>query len=114
MALHASDFVNSLRAIPEMNRESLADFIRINPNTIPLLATVGGMGQEQLKNQLKFRFMTSSWKKLAREQSLDLITYLDRSSTDLRSKSKKYDRWSLHAAIIGGSEKGYRHGIMET
>ena len=111
MALHASDFVNSLRAIPELNRESLADFIRMYPNTIPLLATVGGMGQEQLKNQLKFRFMTSSWTKLAREQSLDLIIYLDQEYHVIPNLKLELEReWNYHDVLVERHLWSRKHG----
>lgn len=58
MELQALEFITALREIPNIDSESLAEFIYANPNSIPLIATAGGLGQEQLKNQLKFRFMT--------------------------------------------------------
>jgi len=69
--------VSGLRQLDEITRETLARFIEENPHSFPALASCVGLGQEQLKNQLKYRFDTTGWVTLARERADDLIEELD-------------------------------------
>ncbi|MBY6278274.1 hypothetical protein, partial [Symbiobacterium thermophilum] len=69
--------VSGLRQLDEITRETLARFIEENPYSFPALASCVGLGQEQLKNQLKYRFDTTGWVTLARERADDLIKEFD-------------------------------------
>jgi hypothetical protein len=67
----------SLASLPEINRASLAAWALARPDNVPVLGLAVGLSQEKLKNSLKDRFDTSSWRKLARQQSDELVQMLD-------------------------------------
>lgn len=67
----------SLTDLAEISRDSLAAWALAHPDDVPVLGLTVGLSQEKLKNTLKDRFRTSAWRKLAREQSGDLIAMLD-------------------------------------
>lgn len=69
--------VSGLRKLGGISRDSLSRFIAENPHAFPAIVTCVGLGQEQLKNQLKYRFGTSGWTTLARERSDALIQEFD-------------------------------------
>jgi|GEM_PF-885807 len=71
--------VKGLRAIGQISRESLAQFVCEHPEAFPALVSCVGLGQEQLKNQLKYRFGTSGWITLARKRSDELVAEFDRA-----------------------------------
>jgi hypothetical protein len=67
----------SLSDLAEITLESLAAWVLTRPDDVPVLGLAVGLSQEKLKNVLKDRFDTSSWRKLAREQSDALVAMLD-------------------------------------
>lgn len=69
--------VDGLHELGAITRETLAQFIEKDPHSFPALASCVGLGQEQLKNQLKFRFGTSGWIKLAKSRAANLIKVFD-------------------------------------
>lgn len=73
------EIVKRLRRIGQVSGKSLAQFVRNHPEAFPALVTCVGLGQEQLKNQLKYRFGTSAWLTLARTRPDELVTEFDRA-----------------------------------
>lgn len=69
--------VSDLRKLGGISRESLSRFIAANPHAFPAIVSCVGLGQEQTKNQLKYRFGTSGWTTLARERPEALIQEFD-------------------------------------
>ncbi|MEO7196649.1 MAG: hypothetical protein ABIZ05_17825 [Pseudonocardiaceae bacterium] len=67
----------SLADLAEVTRASLAAWALARPGDVPVLGLAVGLSREKLKNSLKDRFDTSSWRKLAREQSDVLVQMLD-------------------------------------
>ena len=77
MVQSINEVLVELRNTGDITRESLARFVKVFPDTVPLIATTGGLGQEQLKNQLRFKFNTTAWLSLAKKSPSDLIDFLD-------------------------------------
>lgn len=67
----------SLAGLDEISLASLAAWAFTRASDIPVLGLAVGLSQEKLKNSLKDRFDTSSWRKLARERPDDLVQMLD-------------------------------------
>lgn len=68
---------DSLAELAEIGRGSLAAWALARPDDVSVLGLAVGLTQEKLKNSLKDRFDTSSWRKLARTQCDALIAMLD-------------------------------------
>jgi hypothetical protein len=68
---------SALQSLDSVSREELATLIRANPSWVPILASIAGLSQEQLKNVLRHRLGTSGWITLAREHPLSVIEMLD-------------------------------------
>lgn len=66
-----------LASLTAIDASTLASWARANPQRVPVLGLVVGLGQEKLKNALKDQFDTSGWVTLARTRPADLITWLD-------------------------------------
>ncbi len=67
-------------AIPQgttFTRDSLARFFESHPESVPILVTCAGLGQEQLKNQLTLHTGTAGWKTLAKTKADYLVRILD-------------------------------------
>lgn len=77
MQEHIERIVQALQQVGLITRTSLAQFIRQEPESVPLLATCSGLGQEQLINQMKRLLGTSGWVTLARTDPDRLISVLD-------------------------------------
>lgn len=60
-----------------LNRDALALLIASKPEFVPILGSIVGLSQEQLKNILRFNLGTSSWRLLAKSRSHDVIAMLD-------------------------------------
>lgn len=77
--LHAtfSTLVYELRKIGVFSRDTLARFIEKYPDSMPVIATCAGLGQEQLKNQLRLVLNTSGWVSLARKRADEFVAVLD-------------------------------------
>lgn len=69
-----ADFLTKESAVTE---EGLAAFIREDPERVPLIALTVRLSREQLKNNLRNHFGTTSWGKLARERPVDVIRMFD-------------------------------------
>ncbi|UVO12405.1 hypothetical protein NM962_21525 [Mycobacterium sp. SVM_VP21] len=69
--------VESLAALPTIDRASLTDWVTTYPRDVPVLALFVGLGQEKLKNALKHEFDTAGWVLLARNRASELIDWLD-------------------------------------
>ncbi|OBH08166.1 hypothetical protein [Mycobacterium sp. E3247] len=67
----------SLAALPVISRKSIAKWAAAHPNDVPVLGLLVGLGQEKLKNALKHTFDTSGWVLLARNNAVELISWLD-------------------------------------
>ncbi len=88
--------VNELRKLDSVSAESLAQFIRDFPQFFPALASCTGLGQEQLKNQLRFRFGTTGWVTLAKERPSDLINRFDQEFELVQSvKEQLAKKWTF-------------------
>lgn len=68
---------DALAALPKVSRSALANLARTNPDWVPYLGLVVGLSQEQLKNTLRHRLGSSSWRSLARTRAQDLVAMLD-------------------------------------
>jgi hypothetical protein len=71
------DAARALQALPRVDRETLTELVTANPAWVPILGSVVGMSQEQLKNVLRHRLGTSGWVRLARERPEELVALLD-------------------------------------
>ncbi len=70
-------FADRLRNLPVVSQRSLAQIVVADPDTIPLLGLTVRLSQEQLRNVLRHRFGTPSWRKLGRENPADVVGLLD-------------------------------------
>lgn len=66
-----------LEDLEAVTPEALAAFIQQEPDRVPLLALTVRLSQEQVKNNLRHAFGTSSWQKLAKERPVEVISMLD-------------------------------------
>ncbi|WP_380025780.1 hypothetical protein [Effusibacillus consociatus] len=56
-----AEVVAGLRELGTITRDSLAVFLKVHPEAVPIIAACAGLGQEQLKNQLRHHLGTSGW-----------------------------------------------------
>ena len=61
----------------ELNRDSISNSVRNDPELVPLLGLVVGLSQESLKNTLRVRLGSAGWTELARKRPSDVIAMLD-------------------------------------
>jgi hypothetical protein len=61
----------------EVDVQTLAATLREHPHWVPALGLVAGLSHERLKNELRHRFGTTGWIKLAATRSLDIVEMLD-------------------------------------
>ncbi len=71
------DAARALQALARVDHEALTELIAANPEWVPILGSVVGMSQEQLKNVLRHRLGTSGWVRLARERPDELVALLE-------------------------------------
>lgn len=74
----AMDLADELLKLETICLESLAALVKKNPRWVPMLASCVGIGLEQLKRRLRYQLKTSGWIKLARRDSLLLVSELDK------------------------------------
>ena len=67
----------ALQSLDSVDQQELAALIQANPSWVPILASIAGLSQEQLKNVLRHRLGTSGWITLAREHPQSVIEMLD-------------------------------------
>lgn len=68
--------VERLMAMPTIDTTTLAAFVHELPHAVPVLGLVVGLTREKLRNILRHRLGTPSWRKLARERPSDLVAIL--------------------------------------
>ena len=77
MKTKISLIVDELKKIKDIDRNSLARLIEKFPDAVPVICTSAGLGQEQLKNQLRHNLKTQGWITLAKRSADQLIEFLD-------------------------------------
>jgi hypothetical protein len=68
--------VEAMTAGP-IDRERLADLIRVHPHWVRVLGLTVGLSKEGLKGALTAGFGTAGWIKLGRDRSADVVAYFD-------------------------------------
>jgi hypothetical protein len=68
---------DELRELPSADRDSLVQWVTGNPKDVYVLGLTVGLSHEKLKNNLRHKFGTASWNKLAGSHPQDLVDYLD-------------------------------------
>lgn len=68
---------NALKGLTTVDRGALTDLITGRPEWVPILASIAGLSQEQLKNVLRHRLGSSGWVILARNQPRAVVDLLD-------------------------------------
>ncbi len=91
-------------AIPKghtFTRGTLANFFEVHPESVPIIATCAGLGQEQLKNQLTLHAGTAGWKTLAKTKADYLVQILD-DNFDLvnRTNIQLNKDWTLSDVVL--------------
>lgn len=74
--LELREAAQQLSELVHVDRDTLATWVRVHPDRVPVLGLTVGLTQEKLKNSLNSRFNTSGWITLARGRSEELIDYL--------------------------------------
>lgn len=67
----------ALKALDPVDRSTVETLVGAHPDWVPILASVVGLSQEQLKRFLRHRLDTESWNRAARERSGELVALLD-------------------------------------
>lgn len=95
----------ALNRIEEIDRASLAAFIREQPASVPVLGLAVGLTQEKLKNVLKHHLGTSAWAGLARVRPDELVAVLDEHYDVVRlvaaQRGEQYDFGDILIARAG-------------
>ena len=68
---------HALQSLPMVDREALGKIIAERPDFVPILGSICGLSQEQLKNVFRHRLGTSGWISLARNRPDEVIAFLD-------------------------------------
>ena len=96
---------SKLAGLPEIDRATLAEFVRSTPNAVPVLGLTVGLTREKLKNILKHQLGSSGWMNLARDRSVDLVAMLDINYELVRlvreQRERSYDFGDLLVARAG-------------
>lgn len=101
MRLLIDRIIADLHELGELNQESLARYIERNPQAVPVLAMCAGLGQEQLKNQLKHRLGTSGWTVLAKTRAGDLVTFLNTDFGLIAQLQEQLHRqWNINDVLM--------------
>jgi hypothetical protein len=66
-----------LQSLSAVDRQALSAVIAERPDFVPILGSIAGLSQEQLKNVLRHRLGSSGWTTLARRRPDDVIAFLD-------------------------------------
>ncbi|KGP75245.1 hypothetical protein JT05_11710 [Desulfosporosinus sp. Tol-M] len=105
--------VVELRKVGTITRKSLAVFIQDNPQAVPIIATSAGLGQEQLKNQLRRLMGTTGWVTLARNNSTQLIEVLDQEFDLVNHLTKDINKtWALEDVLLERHLWSHRPGAQ--
>jgi len=96
-----SKIVEELRNIGSIDRFSLVRLIKNNPDAVPVICTSAGLGQEQLKNQLRHRLGTQGWVTLAKKAPDQLIDFLDSQFNVVDALQEEMSRsWTYSDVIL--------------
>lgn len=66
-----------LRNLDPVDRSTLVDLVSGRPKWVPMLGSVVGLSQEQLKRVLQHGLGSQGWLTLARKRPVDLVAFLD-------------------------------------
>ncbi|MFI0193103.1 hypothetical protein ACH4PW_37010 [Streptomyces sp. NPDC017082] len=104
----------SLAGLPEVTRETLADWVQDHPSWVPALGLSVGLSQEKLKNQLNHHLGSSGWRTLAKTRPFELIDALDEYFDVIRlvkaQRGRRYDFGDLLVARAGTRQTAARAG----
>lgn len=92
-----ADYTQELETV---TASALSKFISEDPDRVPLLALCVRLSQEQLKNMLRHRLDTSSWRKLAKERPNDVIAMLEADYDIVGQIEKDRHRQWTYADIL--------------
>ena len=89
----------------EATEEALVAWVTSHPSRVNVLGLTVGLSQEKLKNNLKHRFGTAGWVKLARTQPVELVQMLDKDFDLIRlvsiQRGRSYDFGDVLVARAG-------------
>lgn len=84
-----------------LTRDGVAAFIHESPDAVPILATCAGLGQEQLKNQLRHRLGTANWARLVRSDPAALVAQLDDAFELVAKIREQFERsWTIADVLL--------------
>lgn len=103
------DAAQAFQGLGEVNRQALTELIRVNPRWVPILGSVIGLSQEQLKNILMFHFNTGGWILLGRNRPEAIIEMFD-DEYDLvnRIEAERARMWSYGDVLFERAESTRR------
>lgn len=91
----------SLGELPEISVDSLSRWVSDHPKNVPVLGLIAGLGQERLKNALRFKFDTSGWVTLARKKPAELVGWLDEDYDLVRqTEVQRHRSYSLGDILV--------------
>jgi hypothetical protein len=101
-----------LRSLGEIGQSNLVELIRSRPDFVPILASVVGLSQEQLKNLLRHRLGTSGWIVLGRKNPESIVSLLDEDEFGLvgRLTLELDQSWSYGHVLFERSTSRRRAG----
>jgi hypothetical protein len=95
----------SLAAMEGVTTETLVTWVTAHPAWVNVLGLAVGLSQEKLKNNLKHRFDTASWIKLARTRPAELVQMLEEDFDLIRllgiQRGRPYDFGDILVARAG-------------
>ena len=107
----AREIIEEVRRLGILDKRLLSRFIHDHPYALPLLASAGGLGQEQLKNQLKARFHSSGWIRLATANSDELVSFLDHEYDLVNQLNREITKdWSYSDVLVERLLWSKKHG----
>lgn len=91
---------NALALLPEINFQTLTEWVESHPQDIPVLGLVVGLSREKLRNALKQRLGSSAWVALARRDPASVAEMLDREFGLLASLEAQRRRTYTFADVL--------------
>jgi len=92
-------------------RDTLARFFETHPESVPIIATCAGLGQEQLKNQLILYTGTAGWKTLAKSKADYLVQILDDKFDLVNHVNIQLNKeWTLSDVVLERHLWSRKHG----
>jgi hypothetical protein len=94
-----------LAGLATIDQATLAAFISVHPDAVPVLGLAVGLTREKLRGILQYHFGTSGWVKLAKTRSIDLVAMLDEFHEVVRlvdeQRARVYDFGDVLVARAG-------------